>query len=119
MFDLGTQVELIGMQPHMHSRGKDFEFRAIYPNGETETLLRVPNYSFSWQLSYNLAKPIVLPQGTRIQCTAHFDNSPNNPNNPDPEREVFWGEQTWDEMQYTGINYTVDDESPKQPRSHY
>ena len=98
VFDLGTQVELTSLQPHMHSRGKDFEFRAIYPNGETETLLRVPNYSFSWQLSYNLAKPIVLPKGTRIQCTAHFDNSPNNPNNPDPGKEVSWGDQSWDEM---------------------
>jgi hypothetical protein len=98
VFDLGAEVQLTSMQPHMHSRGKDFEFRAIYPNGQTETLLRVLNYSFSWQLSYDLAKPIVLPKGTRIQCTAHFDNSANNPNNPDPNKEVSWGDQTFDEM---------------------
>ena len=98
VFDLGAEVMLTGMQPHMHYRGKDFEFRAIYPNGQTETLLRVLNYNFSWQLSYDLAKPIPLPKGTRIQCTAHFDNSANNPNNPDPAKDVTWGDQTFDEM---------------------
>jgi hypothetical protein len=98
VFDLGAEVQLTGMQPHMHYRGKDFEFRVIYPNGETETLLRVLNYNFNWQLSYSLAKPIVLPKGTRIQCTAHFDNSANNPNNPDPGKEVSWGDQSSDEM---------------------
>ncbi len=56
------------------------------------------DYSFNWQLSYDLAKPIVLPKGTRIQCTAHFDNSANNPNNPDPGKEVSWGDQSRDEM---------------------
>jgi hypothetical protein len=98
VFDLGAEVQLTGMQPHMHYRGKDFEFRVIYPNGETETLLRVLNYNFNWQLSYSLANPIVLPKGTRIQCTAHFDNSANNPNNPDPGKEVSWGDQSSDEM---------------------
>ncbi len=98
VFDLGAEVLLTSMQPHMHYRGKDFEFRAIYPNGQTETLLRVLNYSFSWQLSYDLAKPVLLPKGTRIQCTAHFDNSANNPNNPDPAKEVSWGDQSFDEM---------------------
>jgi hypothetical protein len=98
VFDLGAEVMLTGMQPHMHYRGKDFEFRAIYPNGQTETLLRVLNYNFSWQLSYDLAKPILLPKGTRIQCTAHFDNSANNPNNPDPAKDVTWGDQSFDEM---------------------
>jgi hypothetical protein len=98
VFDLGAEVQLTGMQPHMHLRGKDFEFRAIYPSGEKETLLKVHDYSFNWQLSYDLAKPIVLPKGTRILCTAHFDNSPNNPNNPDPGKEVSWGDQSRDEM---------------------
>ena len=66
----------------MHLRGKDFEYRVVYPTGESETLLSVPHYSFSWQLSYYPVKPIVLPKGTKIECTAHFDNSPNNPSNP-------------------------------------
>jgi hypothetical protein len=114
VFDLGTEVQLTGMQPHMHTRGKDFEFRAIYPNGQTETLLRVLNYSFSWQLSYDLAKPIVLPKGTRIQCTAHFDNSANNPNNPDPAKEVSWGDQTFDEMMIGFFSVAFDANVPLQ-----
>jgi hypothetical protein len=97
-FELGTQVKLVSMQPHMHLRGKDFEYRVTYPTGEAETLLKVPNYSFSWQLLYQPVKQIVLPKGTKIACTAHFDNSPNNPNNPNPGKEVSWGDQSWDEM---------------------
>ncbi len=98
VFNLGAQVELIGMQPHMHWRGKDFEFRVIYPDGQKETLLRVTNYSLAWQLGYTPVKPILLPKGSRIECTAHFDNSANNPNNPDPARDVSWGDQSSDEM---------------------
>jgi hypothetical protein len=108
VYDLGAQVELTSMQPHMHGRGKDFEFRAVYPTGESELLLRVLNYSFSWQLSYELAKPIILPKGTRIQCTAHFDNSANNPNNPDASREVGWGDQSRDEMMIGFFSVAVD-----------
>jgi hypothetical protein len=98
VFDLGAEALLTSLGPHMHYRGKDFEFRAIYPNGQTETLLRVLNYNFNWQVSYDLAKPILLPKGTRIQCTAHFDNSANNRNNPDPSKDVTWGDQSFDEM---------------------
>jgi len=112
VFDLGTQAELIGMGPHMHTRGKDFEFRAIFPNGESRTLLRVLNYNFAWQLSYDLAQPITLPKGTRIQCTAHFDNSPNNPNNPDPKKDVSWGDQTWDEMMIGFFSVAFDIDLP-------
>jgi len=97
-FELGTTVKLSGLHPHMHGRGKDFEYRIVYPTGETETLLRVPRYDWHWQLWYTLAKPLVLPKGTKIECTAHFDNSPNNPDNADPTKEVSWGDQSWDEM---------------------
>jgi hypothetical protein len=97
-FALGTAVKLASVHPHMHGRGKDFEYRIVYPTGETETLLRVPRYDWHWQLWYNLATPIALPKGTRIECTAHFDNSPNNPDNADPTKEVTWGDQSWDEM---------------------
>jgi len=89
---------ITGLLPHMHLRGKDFEFRAIYPTGETEVLLKVPKYDFSWQLWYVLDKPKLLPAGTKIECTAHFDNSPNNAANPDPSRTIRFGEQSWDEM---------------------
>jgi hypothetical protein len=67
-------------------------------DGKTETILSVPAYNWHWQLWYNLANPIDLPQGTKIECTAHFDNSPNNPENPDPTKAVIWGQQSWDEM---------------------
>jgi hypothetical protein len=97
-YALPLDVKLVSLNPHMHLRGKSFEFRAIYPTGESEVLLRVPNYSFSWQLYYYLAKQKKLPHGTRIECTAHYDNSPNNPNNPNPAAEVHWGDQSWDEM---------------------
>ena len=89
---------LVNLLPHMHFRGKDFEYRVTYPSGEKETLLAVPNYDFNWQLTYELSQPKVLPKGTVIECTAHFDNSVNNKYNPDPTKEVHWGEQTWEEM---------------------
>jgi hypothetical protein len=111
-FEIGTQVNLTSMQPHMHLRGKDFEYRVVYPTGDTETLLRVPNYSFNWQLAYYPEKPIVLPKGTKIECTAHFDNSPNNPNNPDAGKEVTWGEQSWDEMMIGFFDVAFDAKMP-------
>src|SRR5579872_1265956 len=93
--------------PHMHLRGKDFEFRAVYPDGHKETLLSVPHYSFSWQLSYYLEQPLHLPAGTTLECTAHYDNSPNNPFNPDPKKEVRFGEQSWDEMMFGFFDVSV------------
>ncbi|MDQ6758852.1 MAG: thiol-disulfide isomerase [Acidobacteriota bacterium] len=89
---------ILSLFPHMHLRGKAFEFKAKYPTGESETLLKVNNYDFNWQLSYKLAKPITVPPGTRIECTGWFDNSPNNARNPDPTSEVRFGEQSWEEM---------------------
>jgi len=84
--------------PHMHVRGKDFEYRITWPDGRTETLLRVPRYRFFWQLSYKLETPLAVPVGARIECIAHLDNSPNNPLNPDPAATVRFGEQSWEEM---------------------
>ena len=95
---LQDDAVLINFLPHMHFRGKSFEYRVTYPSGEKETLLEVPHYDFNWQLSYELEKPKLLPKGTLIECTAHFDNSANNPYNPDPTKEVHFGEQTWEEM---------------------
>ena len=97
-FVVGAGVKLAGLHPHMHGRGKDFEYRIVYPSGQSQTILRVPHYDWHWQLWYDLAQPLALPQGTRIECTAHFDNSPNNPYNADPTKEVTWGDQSWDEM---------------------
>jgi hypothetical protein len=94
--------------PHMHLRGKDFEFRATYPDGHTETLLRVPNYRFHWQLSYKLETPLAVPAGTRVDGIAHYDNSPNNPWNPDPTATVHFGEQSSEEMLVGFIDVSID-----------
>ena len=92
------QALLVDLMPHMHLRGKDFIYTAFYPTGESEVLLRVPKYDFSWQLFYYLTDQKVLPAGTRVHCVAHFDNSPNNPANPDATQPVRWGDQSWEEM---------------------
>lgn len=100
-------VKLVGMRAHMHVRGKSFQFRAVYPNGETEVLLDLPKYDFNWQPYYYLETPKLLPAGTRIECTAYYDNSANNPFNPDPNTWVRWGPQTWDEMMIGWLDIAV------------
>ena len=90
--------DLFSMMPHAHLRGKSFEYRILRPDGTSETVLSVPRYDFHWQLTYYLAQPIHLPKGTKIEVTAHFDNSVNNANNPDATKEIHWGEQTFEEM---------------------
>jgi hypothetical protein len=90
----------------MHLRGRDFRFEALYPNGRTETLLEVPRFDFNWQYDYRLLEPKPMPRGTRICCTAHYDNSPANPVNPDPAAIVRWGDQTWQEMMIGYLHIT-------------
>jgi hypothetical protein len=97
-FKLERDATLINLFPHMHVRGKSFEYQITYPTGETETVLTVPHYSFNWQLTYDLQSPRVLPKGTVVQATAWYDNSAANPMNPDPTVVVHDGEQSWDEM---------------------
>jgi peroxiredoxin len=106
-FRVKDDAVVLGFMPHMHLRGKDFAYEAIYPDGKTETLLSVPHFNFNWQSSYRLATPLRVPKGTVIHCTAHFDNSAGNPNNPDPAVNVTWGDQTWEEMMigWTEIAY--------------
>jgi len=104
----GEDVHLLSFMPHMHLRGKDFRYEATFPDGRKETLLSVPAYDFGWQSYYTLAEPLALPKGTRIDCFAHFDNSAQNPYNPDPTRSVRWGEQTWQEMMIGYVDY-IDD----------
>jgi len=96
--EINHDVKMTALLPHMHLRGKDFEYRLVFPTGETKTILRVPRYDFGWQLWYEPVEDILLPKGTKVSCTAHFDNSKNNPNNPDATREVRWGDQSWEEM---------------------
>jgi peroxiredoxin len=106
-------VIVYSMFPHMHLRGKDFKFEVIYPDKKRETVLSVPRYDFGWQSNYVLEKPLHLPAGTRMECTAHFDNSAKNPNNPDPSKLVRWGEQTWEEMMIGFVAYAYADSTSK------
>jgi|HubBroStandDraft_6_1064221.scaffolds.fasta_scaffold136193_1 hypothetical protein len=101
-------VRILDLMPHMHFRGKDFTYTAVYPDGTSEVVLKVPHYDFNWQLVYNLNKPILLPKGSRLDCVAHFDNSASNKYNPDPTKEVRWGDQTWEEMMIGWFDYVND-----------
>jgi Copper type II ascorbate-dependent monooxygenase, C-terminal domain len=105
---LQYDCDLVSMMPHAHLRGKSFEYRIVRPDGTSETVLSVPKYDFNWQLTYYLENPMHLTKGTKVEVVAHYDNSPNNPYNPDPTKEVHWGEQTWDEMMMGYFSVAVD-----------
>jgi hypothetical protein len=116
---LTTNIMLYEMSPHMHLRGARFKYEAIYPAGHvpaTEVLLSVPNYVFHWQSMFRLAQPKYIPIGSRIVCTAAWDNTVNNndlmeayldTNDPNlsPNRVVGFGQQTYDEMFIGYLNY--------------
>jgi len=106
--ELARDTHVIAFLPHMHLRGKDFEYRVKYPDGHMDTILRVPHYNFSWQLSYFPVKDLELPAGSVIECTAHFDNSANNPANPDPTQAVRHGDQSWEEMMIGFFDVAID-----------
>jgi mono/diheme cytochrome c family protein len=105
---LNVDAKLISMLPHMHLRGKAFVIRAYYPDGKDETLVSVPKYDFNWQTTYVLAEPKVLPKGTRLESIGWYDNTADNPANPDPNALVVYGEQTWNEMMGGVIDLAVD-----------
>jgi hypothetical protein len=109
---LPNEATLLSMFPHMHLRGKRFEYDIVHDDGNVETLLRV-NYHFHWQLSYKLAEPRLLKAGTRLRAIAWYDNSRNNPHNPDPEKTVKWGDQTSDEMMVGFFDVAVPAEMDK------
>ena len=104
-FTLKSDAHLLSLTPHMHTRGKSFTYSAQYSDGREEILLSVPRFDFNWQSAYRLREPKWLPKGTVIHCEAHFDNSVDNPSNPDPTRTVTWGEQSWDEMMIGFLDY--------------
>ncbi len=95
---------------HMHVRGKDVTYVLTYPDGREEILLRVPNYSFDWQFEYDLVEPIRVPAGSTVKAIARYDNSRANRLNPAPHREVYWSEQSWDDMFLANVKYTLEDE---------
>jgi hypothetical protein len=105
---LPNDALLISMFPHMHLRGKGFEYLITGPHGYVDTLLKVNHYDSQWQLNYRLAQPRLLKAGTHLTWIGYFDNSPNNPANPDPTAEVRYGEQIWNEMMIGFFDVVVD-----------
>ena len=103
-------ITLYGLSPHMHLRGKDMKYTVIYPDGRHHPILSVPKYDFNWQLYYDLEQPLKIPAGSKIVAAGHYDNSTKNKYNPAPEKEVFWSEQSWDEMILFHIEISVDDQ---------
>jgi hypothetical protein len=110
---LPNDALLLGFFPHMHLRGKKFEYNLVHRDGSRETLLRV-NYDFYWQLSYRLSEPRPLPAGTKLEAVAWYDNSKNNAHNPDPNSAVQWGDQTYNEMMVGFFDVAVPAEMDKE-----
>jgi len=106
-YTFSRDVELFTLLPHMHVRGKDMKYEAIYPDGRRETVLSVPNYDFNWQTLYKLEKPLAIPKGTKLLVTAHYDNSARNKSNPDPTKIVRFGDPTYDEMMVGYFDYVT------------
>jgi len=116
-FVFETDAAITLVKPHMHYRGKDFTFTAKYPDGTQEVLLSVPSYDFAWQTNYIVREPIEVPAGTIIETVAHYDNSANNPNNPDPTKNVRFGDESYDEMMIGFVDFVVDEGMRMKPLS--
>jgi hypothetical protein len=104
--EFAQDTTIWGLFPHTHVRGKKWEYVLVLPDGSKKTILSVPRYDFNWQTYYMFKEPLQVPKGSKILSTAWYDNSPSNRANPDPSVDVKWGDQTWEEMQYTGILYS-------------
>ena len=107
-FEFGADTKVTMLMPHMHLRGKDFLFTAVYPTGERQVLLNVPRYDFAWQLIYKPEQELIMPKGSKLECVAHYDNSANNPHNPNPKAEVRYGDQSWEEMMFGFFDVAID-----------
>jgi mono/diheme cytochrome c family protein len=101
-------VRILSALPHMHVRGKSWKYEAVYPDGRVETILNVPRWDFNWQSIYRFDPPVFLPKGSKLRAVAHWDNSDNNPANPDPSKDVRWGLQTWEEMMNGWVQWVPD-----------
>jgi len=104
---LKEDVTVWSILPHTHMRGKKWEVTATYPDGRSELILNVPKYDFNWQTDYIFKQPLNMPKGTKIRTSAWYDNSPANKANPDATKDVYWGDQTWEEMQFTAITFSL------------
>ena len=107
-FEFKEDSHIDSLHPHMHFRGKDFEYRLVYPDGTSKVILSVPKWDFNWQMTYFFKEPVAAPKGSRLECIAHYDNSIKNKFNPDPTKLVEWGPQTWEEMMIGYLDYTID-----------
>jgi hypothetical protein len=105
-------ITLYSIVPHTHLRGKSWKHTLTYPDGREEVLLAVPNYDFNWQTQYIFAEPLRIPKGAILKSVAHYDNSKANKSNPDSTQPVYWGDQTWEEMQYTALYFSIDSQKP-------
>ena len=106
--ELGFRQDTViwGLFPHTHLRGKKWRYVLERPDGTKTTVLDVPRYDFNWQTYYMFKEPLQVPKGSKLVSTAWYDNSGANKANPDPKVDVKWGDQTWEEMQYTGILFS-------------
>jgi hypothetical protein len=107
-FTFPEDARVLSAMPHMHRRGKDFSYTAVYPDGRRELLLNVPLWDFNWQQVYRFKDPVFMPKGSRIDCLAHFDNSSGNKSNPDPTKDVAWGDQIWEEMMIGWMDFVFE-----------
>ena len=105
---INEPITLYGLSPHMHLRGKSLKWVVTYPDGREETILDVPRFDFNWQIHYELAEPLHLPAGSKISGIGVYDNSLGNRWNPGPHLEVYWGQQSWDEMYQAFTEYSID-----------
>ena len=108
---IAEDAHIHSMLPHMHFRGKSMRFVAEYPDGTSEELINIANYNYNWQLTYTYEEPKFVPAGTKITAIGAFDNSEQNPANPDPSRSVPWGQQSWDEMFFGSVRWKNVDQS--------
>ena len=95
-----------GLFPHTHVRGKRWSYALVMPDGTSKPVLSVPKYDFNWQTDYVFKQPLQLPKGTKLHTAAWYDNSPAHKANPDPKKDVYWGDQTWEEMQFTAFTFS-------------
>ena len=102
-----TDTTIWSILPHTHVRGREWKVEVTYPDGRKEVVLAVPKYDFNWQTDYVFKEPLKLPKGTSLKTLAWYDNSTRNKSNPDPSVDVHWGEQTWEEMQFTALTMTI------------
>ena len=114
-FTFKDDARVLSLMPHMHLRGKNFLFELVKLDGTRRPILNVPKYDFDWQHNYLLAEPLRVEAGDKIFCTAHFDNSKNNKANPNPNKSVRWGDQTWQEMMIGFVSYLDENGSDVYP----